>query len=92
MQATLKLTIGPNASVTGANSTPSAITDVFHIALTPAGASMYDVRNGSRPCISAYGVQFRNQTKIPGSYMPLPRARVDRCGRIARQKRRLSAR
>ena len=89
MHARLNVAIGPNASVTGANTTPRPITDVFHIELTPIGASMYFVWNGFSPWVSAYGVQLRNQMNRPGSNIPPPSVRVPKCGRTSRQNTRL---
>ncbi len=50
----VRLTCGPNSSVTGASSTPGSSREVFHIMLTPVGAFIALVtRAGRCPWLTA---------------------------------------
>jgi hypothetical protein len=92
MHTRLNVTMGPNRKVTGANTRPSAGIDVFHIALTPTGASRKLECSGFSPCVSAYGTHLNHQMYSAGSPNPPASVCVARCGTRCRHKKALTRR
>jgi hypothetical protein len=57
------VTVGPNASVTGASGTARAGSAVLAIRLTPSGAFCRSENSGFRPCCSAFACAANSHSK-----------------------------
>ena len=81
----------PAVAVTGAASSPGSGSSVFHMRLTPSGATRCVLVQGERPWDSAYGVQPRNQSVCGASsqahcVVALSARKAGRCPRTARSR------
>ena len=70
VSATLRDATGPNSQVTGANTTPSASSDVLSSRLTPDGWDMAVEKNGSSPWEMACAGQAKNHRNSALSPQP----------------------